>query len=156
MFKIAANTSTLQQIVTAPYVQFAAVDAEGDVFYANTQQILEEPAIGGSPIALVNSIFAAGLAVDASGSNLYYLSFISSTLYKLNLDSDVTTTLATGFGYGGYLAIDNSSNLYVDDYIDGRIVEVPDAGGPATTVQPITADFRCNRRRFHSFPPRSA
>ena len=135
-----------------------AVDAIGNLYIADSgnNQVLKVPFLYGgygSATPVVSGLnFPVGLAVDASGNNLYICEASSKRVLKETLSGGIFTlsaivldgnTSVSGLTVNSPrgIAVDDSGNLYISDMANNRVLQVMWSGTtyyPPTVVDPMS------------------
>ncbi len=114
-----------------------AFDPQGNLYIANagnnvinkvTPQGTMSTLLAGGPLSTPE-----GLAVDATGSNLYVANYYGSVV-KVPLAGGSATTYASGFSYPFGVALDAQGNLYVANSGNGTVSKVAPGGSSTVTL----------------------
>ncbi len=118
-----------------------AVDAEGDLFIADTGNNAVREV---SPSGVITTVFdgvrsPSGIAVDAQGD--LYLTEAGGVAVTEVSPAGVTSTFASGFAATSGLAVDAQGNLYVADVSSDRVLKVSPQGHSTAVAGDGAAGF---------------
>ena len=127
-------------------VQGLAVDLNGDVFVTNLHTLQEIVAVNGTIpssnptiLTLVNgNTELIGVTVDPAGDVFYgdYQGNVVAELVAVNGSVSATNAVVLSFigaSYPSGVGLDSSGNLYAVNYLDGSLIEIPNATPPTLT-----------------------
>jgi hypothetical protein len=149
-----------------------AVDANGDIFYADPGTMTideltpEELLTGGAPTVLATGVNAQSVTVDSSG-DVYYSDSVAGTVSKLPFDGTSygsPVVIATGLSAPYGLSVDDSGNILVANSGDQSIALVTVSAPPSfnfastrvgatSTDSPRTATLANIGTAALTFPP---
>jgi sugar lactone lactonase YvrE len=123
-----------------------AVDASGNVFFAESSKGLVKEILAAGGYTTVNTLgsgfnFPLGIAVDGSG-NVFVTDYGTSAVYEILAAGGYATvnTLGSGFLNPFAVAVDGNGNVFVADYGHNLVKEILAVGG-YTTVNTLGSGF---------------
>jgi sugar lactone lactonase YvrE len=132
----------------------AAVDSVGDLFISDedNNRIVEVPAGGGAAIAISPVVNGEGLnnptflAVDGAG-DLFIADAFNNRVVEVPAGGGAATAISptvsaptlntVGLDDPAGVAVDGAGDLFIADFNNNRVVEVPAGGGVATAIDPV-------------------
>ena len=104
------------------------LDSQGNIYIANSLNgtIQKIPAAGGAPTTLATLAKISYLAVDTNGT--VYATDFGSTVYSIASDGSIAT-VGTGFNNSSGIALDSSNNIFVSDWLSGKVTKITRKSG---------------------------
>ena len=121
--QIAFDAGASQNVAGLNSPNGVAVDAAGDVFIVDTNEVVEIPANSGGSQNVLHAGLASGTAVVVDGAGSLFVADMGSTQVLKITPSGAVSTVATGVcPYG--VAVDGVGNVYIPDLCHNQVVEI--------------------------------